>query len=182
MNPRTTRVLLGAALLLTLAAAWFAPSGETSGEVVQAAARRTAASQPAAASTAAGSAVAAFADVLPIRPRVLDDGDDAPDAILFSSTQWSPSAAPAAALAPAPAAPAAAQVPPLPFRVLGSYERAGKTVVFLQQNDQNHVVGVGDTIADTYKVESLDGATMKLRYLPLDQVQTLELGRTLNEK
>jgi hypothetical protein len=31
-------------------------------------------------------------------------------------------------------------------------------------------------------VESLDGAIMKLRYLPLDQVQTLDLGRTLKEK
>jgi hypothetical protein len=191
MRPRKTRLLLGVALLATLAAAWFAPADDAAGvagsEAVAAGARRGA-SAPAVAGagkSSARSAAAPFVDVLRIRARAVEGDDEAPDALLFSSTQWSPpapvtAAAPAAsAAAPAAAAP---QAPPLPFRVLGSYAQAGQTVVFLQQNDQNHVVRAGDTIADTYRVESLDGATMKLRYLPLDQVQTLDLGRTLKEK
>jgi hypothetical protein len=186
MSPRTTRALLGVALLLTLLAAWFAPPDDSVGVAASEAGpagTKRGASMPPLAGKERRSAAAPFVDVLRIRARALEDGDDAPDAILFSSTQWSPPATVTAAAAPTPVAAAApAQAPPLPFRVLGSYERAGQTVVFLQQNDQNHVVRVGDTIADTYKVESLDDAVMKLRYLPLDQIQTLELGRTLKEK
>jgi hypothetical protein len=186
MKPRKTRLLLGAALLATLAAAWFAPADDAAGvagsEAVPVGGQRGA-SMPAAGKSASGAA-APFVDVLRIRSRALEGDDDAPDAPLFSSTQWSP---PAPVTAPAPAAPEAApasppQAPPLPFRVMGSYAQDGQAVVFLQQNEQNHVVRAGDTIADTYKVESLDGAIMKLRYLPLDQVQTLDLGRTLKEK
>lgn len=173
MKPSSGRMLLAAALVLTLAAAWFAPEEEQSSPA--AAPRRAARAPLPAVADSAG------LDVLAIRAR--DRDDDGSDARLFNSTEWT-AAAPvaAAAAAPTPAEPEAPQLPPLPFKVLGSQLQAGKTVVFLQQNDANHVVRVGDTIGDTYKVESLEGATLTLRYLPMNQVQTLDLGRTFQEK
>jgi hypothetical protein len=59
---------------------------------------------------------------------------------------------------------------------MGRYVEDGQVLVFLQHNDSNLVVRVGDTIAEHYKVESLDGGTLTLRYLPLDQQQTIDVG------
>jgi hypothetical protein len=192
MSPRTTRCLLGLSLLATMIAAWFAPSAETAGvalsERVQTAATSAGAATRAAsnqdANTSARAATLAPEEVLTIRPRELDDEDDEQDARLFAATKWSPAAttAPVAASAPAAAAPAPTQAPPLPFHVLGRYEEAGKEIVFLQYNDQNLVVHVGDTIAEQYKVEGLHGTTLTLRYLPLNQEQTLEVGGTSENK
>jgi hypothetical protein len=175
MSRARLRAGLAVALLLTLGAAWYAPAEETADAMVSApVAPRRAAPRPAA---------PAELDVLAIRARGEEEGES--DAGLFAPTEWTPGATAAAtaapAAAPAPAPEPAPQLPPLPFRVLGSHEQGGKTTVFLQQNERNHVVRVGDVIDDTYKVESIDGASMKLRYLPLDQVQTLELGRMLKE-
>lgn len=172
MTPRVKRIGLGAALAATLCAAWYAPDDEGSG-VARPVAPTASRSVPPA---------PAFLDVLAIRPRM--EEDDTPDASLFETTEWGglAAAAPVAA-APVDAAPAAAAAaPPLPFRVMGSFEQAGQTIVFLQQNDLNHAVRAGDTIGATYKVESVTGAVMTLRYLPLNQVQTLDLGHTLQDK
>lgn len=177
MKPANLRMLLAAALVLTLAAAWNAPEDDAAAVVTAAPSRAV---RP---SVALGSERAGL-DVLAIRARDGEE-DEGPDARLFNSTQWTARAAapPAPAAAPPVAAePAAPQLPPLPFKVLGSHQQAGQTVLFLQQNDTNHVVRVGDTIGDTYKVERLEGATLTLRYLPMNQVQTLDIGRTIEEE
>lgn len=172
------RAAIAAALLLTLAAAWFAPE-ETAPDVVDGPAR-AAPRETVRSSEARLRAPAPQVDVLAIRER--KDGDGEPGAGLFIPTEWTPAAAEAAAAAPAPVPveEAAPQAPPLPFRVMGRHEQAGQTVVFLQQNDRTHIARVGDTIGDTYKVEGIDGGAMTLRYIPLDQVQTLELGLKVN--
>ena len=66
--------------------------------------------------------------------------------------------------------------PATPFRVLGRYADARRNVVFLEQQDKNIVVEVGDTIEGQYKVEGISSTTLTLRYLPMDQVQTIPLG------
>ena len=69
------------------------------------------------------------------------------------------------------------QAPPvLPFVVLGRYIEAGQEVIFLQHNNQNLVVRVGNTLLEQYKVESLQGSTLNFRYLPLNLAQSLEIG------
>lgn len=68
------------------------------------------------------------------------------------------------------------QVPLLPFQVLGRYRDSGGDAVFLQYQERNLVVRMGDTIDQTYKIESIDAATLGLRYLPMDQLQTMDLG------
>ncbi|AIY41399.1 putative secretion system X translation initiation factor [Collimonas arenae] len=171
------RVILGVSLLATVLAVIFAPAPGNDG--VALAARK------------AGSAVSAAQpqqikkssaiDVLRIRPRDVDEDDDG--AKVFASTQWTP-AIPKTTVGPANAAPpvsAEAQLPPLPFKLLGRYQEDGQDLVFLQFNDQNLVVRVGDTIADHYKVQSLKGPLLTLLYTPLNQPQTMDVGVLADE-
>jgi hypothetical protein len=116
-------------------------------------------------------------EVMRIRPR---DGSDTADA-----STWfpAPRPVPVKLAAPPPAPPSAPpipppppQAPPLPFKALGQYTDGGQVGVFLQYRDQNLVARVGDTLAEQYKVESLADGVLTLRYLPLNQTQTLEVG------
>ena len=175
MTPRLKQGLLGAALLATLVAAWYAPQDGGAGAV----------SAPAARAAAARKAPPPLQDVLPIRPRSGGDEEEEEGAPLFAAAGWQD--APPAAAAPQPVQQPVQQpaevpaAPPLPFRVLGSYLQGGQTYVFLQYQDQNLVARVGDTLLDTYRVQSLEGSTMTLQYLPLAQTQVLEIGRTMRE-
>ena len=178
MKPAVTRGLLGLGLGSTLLAAWFAPAPASDGVELAERTRTAAARTPAAAAPApARPAASRSAEVLRIRPREAGAAPDDADTI-FGATRWTPPPAPVAAapvvVAPPPAA--AAQAPPLPFRVLGRYADGGEVAVFLQYNDQNLVVRVGDTVAQNYKVESLQGSTLTLLYTPLNQKQTLDVG------
>ncbi len=178
MTALTKRILLALGLAATLAAAWFAPADPAVAPVAIAPIAPAAAKPVRASGKGARAAGGAALDVLGIRRRDLDpDDDDEHDGRLFALTQWSPPPA-AAPAAPAPAAEAAApaQAPPLPFHPLGRYQQQGRTVVFLQFNDQNLLVQEGDTIAEVYKVESIGASSMQLRYIPLDQQQTLDLS------
>lgn len=174
--------LLGLLLVGTLVAAWFAPPLEDNG--VQLSVRtKNAAVMPLGASpvsSVTGSpgvsrSRAANVDVLSIRRR--DDGSGDDDGRLFTSMRWAPTTSATLAadtsVLPAELPP---QAPPLPFRVLGRYDEAGQVVVFLQHQEQNLAVRPGDTLLNGYKVESITGSTLTLRYLPLNQVQTLEVG------
>lgn len=172
MNRARKRSLLALALLGTVTAAWFAPP-EVPAAPAQPRSARAGAARPAQAAPAVPQL-----DVLRIRARDAAHDDEQADGRLFAPAPWSIVAATAPLAAPEPqAAPAApAQAPPLPFRVLGQYEEAGRTVVFLQHGELNVLARVGDTIAEHYKVDSLQGNSMTLRYIPLDQLQTLEVG------
>lgn len=74
--------------------------------------------------------------------------------------------------------PPAPPVPPqLPYAYMGRFEdMEGKSVIFLSNGDRIHEVKVGDTIEGAYKIESVEGNTMTLIYLPLSAKQTLALG------
>lgn len=186
MNRR--RLVLGAALLATALAAYWAPRPD--GDVVaptmrdkpaavaQDPAAPAAPSVPAAANAQPGRSGEVPGAVLRIRPRDQADDDSAGSA--FPAAAWVdrpalPSAKPMPAL-PVLSVPPAPTAPPLPFRMLGRYLEDGKPAVFLQLNDQNLVVRVGDTIAEQYKVESLDDTTLTVLHLPTNQRQTLNVG------
>lgn len=112
--------------------------------------------------------------VLKLLPRSNDE--DAPGS--FMAEQWTVpvkvavvKAQPAVVLpAPPPQAPA------LPFRFLGRYVEDGKTVVFLQHNDQNFAARVGDVLQQDYKVQAVTASAMTFIYLPLNQSLNLEIG------
>lgn len=177
MTPGKSRLLLGSGLLITLLAAWFAPPLKDDSLMLSERAQNTQPAGPEGKPTlppllaTSGSSL----EVLGIRPRTTGVEDDAGEG-LFASSQWATSNKPVPASAVADLPPPPPQAPPLPFHFLGRYEDAGQAVVFLQYNDQSLVVRQGDTLGAQYKVEKLDGTTLSLRYLPLNQLQSLDIG------
>ena len=96
---------------------------------------------------------------------------------LFHSQSWyvaPPPPPPAPVVVVAPPPPTA---PPLPFTVMGSYTRPGDaTVYFLTRGDRVFDVHIGDTIDNTYSVDSAANGALTLTYKPLNIQQTLALG------
>lgn len=182
MSPAQRRGGLVLAVLATALAIYFSPGSETeSTSIVAPIARRTRVVQ----AEMRHEGGEAPLQVLEIRPRQSDDAETqsgTETARVFGARQWTP---PPAAHEPAPApvsqepaAPPPPQAPTLPFRFLGRYAEAGRDGVFLQHQNQNLVVHVGDTIAGEYKVERLDASQLTLRYLPMDQTQSMDIGST----
>lgn len=165
------RVLLGLALVATVAAAYFAPRTDETGVVVpvkkSAAAPREAV---AAAKTEKRSAVELLD--LQIRPRTSDE--DVGN--VFVSQTWTPPPPPPPPPVKTVAAVEVAQAPPLPFRFLGRLVDNGKTAYFLQFNDRNLVLRPGDTVDQTYVLDGGSDGTLTFTYLPLNQKQTLVVG------
>ena len=98
-------------------------------------------------------------------------------AALFHTQSWyvpPPPPPPAPVVAVVPPSPTA---PPLPFSVMGSYARPGDSAVFfLTRGDRVFDVHVGDTIDDTYSVDSYANGQLTLTYKPLKIQQTLAVG------
>jgi len=96
---------------------------------------------------------------------------------LFHSQSWyvaPPPPPPAPVVVVAPPPPTA---PPLPFTVMGSYAHPGSaTVYFLTRGDRVFDVHVGDTIDNTYSVDSAANGQLTLTYKPLNIQQTLAIG------
>ena len=75
-----------------------------------------------------------------------------------------------------PAPPPKPTAPPLPFKLIGSYTRDGeKTVFFLSAGDKVHDVHIGDTVDNTYSIDSYSNGQLVLTYKPLNQQQQLQL-------
>lgn len=174
---RWKRGVLGVALVATLVAAWRAPVRPDEGVALSSQAQTALARPVGPAQPVSQGTLAAQVQVLQILPREADRDDSEREGRLFASATPAPSL-PARVAAPQPAAgpPSPLPAPALPFLFLGRYDDAGESVVLLQHQDQNLAVRKGDTVAGHYKVESLSGTAMTFRYLPLDQVQTLEIG------
>ena len=67
--------------------------------------------------------------------------------------------------------------PPLPFTYMGSYAPAGaEPVFFLTAGDRVYNVRVGDTLNDTYSVDSLTNGQLVMTYKPLKIQQQLTVG------
>lgn len=190
------RWVLWLCLAATLVAAWLAPANDESAGVALSS-RVTDRRDPAFEQSGGTSQVPALPrdqpfvathkstsgsdepEVLAIRARQKDEDQD-PLSDLFASPGWAHKVAPSApavsgtthapAVAPAPSA------PPLPFTVMGSMNDGGQTRYFLRNADQSFVVQVGDTLLDQYRVEAIEGNRLVLRYLPMNQLQSLELG------
>lgn len=104
--------------------------------------------------------------------RVADDHDVAN---AFAGHSWYVPPPPAPIVHREPPKPVA---PPLPFAFMGQYvEGGGKPVYYLVRGDKVYDVHVGDMIENTYRVESGDADKLTFTYLPLDERQTLALGR-----
>lgn len=166
------QTLLALALLGVALLAWFAPQ-ETNdeGKVIEPAARSRTTTQPA---PAAAPDAEVRQTALAPEPRQALDGKT-PD--LFKSASWfvpPPPPPPQAAIPPPPPPPP--QAPPLPFSFMGRYDDGVKAVFLLARGDLVMLASVGEKLDGSYQLEALQGDSLVINYLPLNQKQTLDVG------
>lgn len=90
---------------------------------------------------------------------------------LFAAHSWANNTAPKAVVEVGPPT-----APPFPYAYLGMKRDDAALQVFLASGDLTYVVRQGDVLAELYKIESIAPPTMTVVYLPLQQVQTLQIG------
>lgn len=179
MNRRLA-ILLGVAALIGALALF---DGGAEGDVVEAverpapAAPATPAAQPAI--TSNSTAEPAIARLIP-RAELIGDEDDTigGGGVVFGAQNWTPpppppSAASQAQNIPPPPPPSA---PPLPFTYLGKANEAGVWEVYLARADKTYIVKHQTVIDGMYRVEAISPPTLTFTYLPLNQVQSLNIG------
>lgn len=168
MKPR--HILMGVALAI---AAGLAAFGDTTPreDVAEAAERPAQAARTPAAQRTSAASVA----ILRLQPRadligdLSGSGDD-----LFGSQDWTPPPPPPQAQnAGSPPPPVA---PPLPFTFIGKSLQDGKWEVYLATGERTHIAVEGGTLDGAWRVERIAPPLMTLTYLPLNQVQQLNIG------
>ena len=179
MNGR--HLAMGAALVLAAGLLAFGDSTPESA-VVEAVERAPATVVTASASGAAprlkasASAEPAILRLIP-RAALIGEGDEAMggSADVFGRQDWTPPPPPppAPVAAPPPPPPSA---PPLPFTYLGKAVAEGRWEVYLSKGDKTYVVQDKMVIDGTYRVDGILPPNLTLTYLPLNQVQQLNIG------
>jgi len=181
--PSPRHAVLGAALLLTLAATvYVAQTPAPAADDLLAAPRAPAGMAATAPAARPPPPAVAAAQPGPAAPRI--DGAAAHD--LFAAHDWRPPAPPPAPPVAEAAAPPPRVAPPLPFRYLGRLEEPdGSVAVFLLRSGSGNerqqppiVVRAGDLIAPHHRVDQIGPRSMRLTYLPLAQAQTLSFTAT----
>ncbi len=90
---------------------------------------------------------------------------------LFAARDWNP---PPPKVVAAPAPPPTA--PPLPFVYVGKKLEAGTWEIFLSNGTDIRVARKNSVIDGVYRVSDISPPTLTLTYLPLNQVQQLNIG------
>jgi len=94
---------------------------------------------------------------------------------IFQSQTWSPPPAPPSVpVASVPPPPPVA--PPMPFIYLGKAAGDGVLEVFLARADKTYIVRADTVIDGAYRVVAIKPPVMTLNYLPLNQVQQINIG------
>lgn len=174
MKPR--HLLLGAALL---GAAGLVAFGDSSpGDDVVEPVVRSAPAAPAPrqeAPRAVAPAPREDAQVLRVQPRDVllaegefrEDGED-----VFGRQDWNPPPPPPAK----PPPPAPPSPPPLPFTFIGKALADGAWQVYLARGDRVYLVREKDVLDGVYRVDAVTPPLVMFTYLPLNQVQQLNIG------
>ncbi|WP_426100740.1 hypothetical protein [Massilia sp. TSP1-1-2] len=183
MNPR--HIAMGAALLGAAALVAFGDRKPDSG-VAEAVERKPARADATVAAVAiprrAAPGAAADPAILRLTPRatLIGNSDEAmgPGQDVFGRRDWTPPPPPppkqASNAAPPPPPPPMA--PALPFTYLGKAASAGSWEVFLAIGEKTYIVRDKMVIDGTYRVDAIAPPTLTLTYLPLNQVQQLNIG------
>ncbi|PWF48754.1 hypothetical protein, partial [Massilia glaciei] len=95
---------------------------------------------------------------------------------VFGTRDWNPPPPPEAQPPQAPQPAPTPSAPPLPFAYIGKALGDGAWEVFLARGDQTHIVRTKTVIEGTYRVDAIAPPVMTLTYLPLNQVQQLNIG------
>ncbi|QOY95820.1 hypothetical protein IM543_08310 [Massilia sp. UMI-21] len=91
---------------------------------------------------------------------------------VFARQDWTPPP-PAPPPAPPPPPPSA---PPLPFTFIGKSLQDGVWEIYLARGDRTHLVRENTVIDGAYRVDAIKPPVLTLTYLPLNQVQQLNIG------
>jgi hypothetical protein len=158
------------------------------GEVAEAVERQPGAARPVAAVTttpangeravSSSTGPVAISALLPRAALLGEDGEPGADGApaVFQSQNWNPPPPSASALAAAnPPAPPP-QAPPLPFVYIGKAVGDGVWEVFLTRADKTYIVRNQTVIDGQYRIERIAPPTMTMTYLPLKQVQQINIG------
>ena len=179
MKPR--HIAMGAALLLAAGLVVFGdntPEDAVAEPVERAAQAPARAAAPAASTASAPSNAASDTAILRLLPReTLIGGDDrfgAAENALFARQDWTPPPPPPSNEPPPPPPPPTA--PPLPFTFIGKSLQDGTWEVYLARGDRTYLVRDQTTIDGTYRVDAIRPPVLTLTYLPLEQVQQINIG------
>ena len=175
MNLTTRGKWLSAIAAAVGAWVFFGPKDTDSVEESHSAAHPAARTAAAAASATAPRSLPGLLQALAQRV-----ADPAAAPALFASHSWYvPPPPPPAPVAAAPEPPPKPVAPPLPYKLIGSYTPDGeKTVFFLSAGDKVFDVHVGETLDNTYSIDSYSNGQLVLTYKPLNEKQQLQLTGT----
>lgn len=126
-------------------------------------------------------AAAAGQPILALVPREILIGDSenrfgqAQNGAPFGSRNWTPPPPPAPPSAPPPPPPPPT-APPLPFTFIGKSVGEGVIEVYLARGDRTFTARADTVIDGTYRVDAIAPPVLTLTYLPLNQVQQLNIG------
>ena len=67
-------------------------------------------------------------------------------------------------------------VPGIPFKYIGKIWGDDEYQVFISFNGKNLIIKEGDTIQQTYKVEKISPPSMTLTYIPMNILQSMQIG------
>ena len=174
MKPR--HVVLGLALVVAASLAAFGDKTPDA-EVAEAVERPAALPAPAAAVSKTAAADAREPAILRLQPRDELIGDSTGDARAdehdpFGRQDWTPPPPPP----PKPGPPPPPVAPPLPFTFIGKSLEEGKWEVYLASGERTHIAVEGGVIDGAWRVERIAPPLLTLTYLPLNQVQQLNIG------
>jgi hypothetical protein len=176
MNLTTRGKWLSAIAAAVGAWVFFGPKDTDSVEVSRSAAHPAARTAAAAGSATAPRSLPGLLQALAQRV-----ADPAAAPALFASHSWyvPPPPPPPAPVVTAPVEPPKPVAPPLPYKLIGSYTPDGeKTVFFLSAGDKVFDVHVGETLDNTYSIDSYSNGQLVLTYKPLNEKQQLQLTGT----
>jgi hypothetical protein len=126
---------------------------------------------------AAGNGAGTGSPILALVPREILIGDSIDqfrqgENAVFGRQDWTPPPPPP----PAPPPPPPPSAPPLPFTFIGKSVADGTWEVYLARGDRTYIVRDKALIDGTYRVDAIAPPVLTLTYLPLNQVQQLNIG------
>ncbi len=173
-------VLMGGALVIAAGLVLFGDR-QPAPDVAEAV-ERPASTSPAPARVAARTATpaqdAAIRRLIPREELIGATGDDAFGSAggVFAGQSLNPPAAQQQEAAGPPPVPPAPTAPPLPFTVLGKGIADGAYEVYLARGDRTYVIHAGTVVDGMYRFDTIAPPTLTVTYLPLKQVQQLNIG------
>jgi hypothetical protein len=95
---------------------------------------------------------------------------------VFLGQNWNPPPPPPPPQSVSNAPPPPPMAPPIPFTVIGKAVADGAWEVYLSRADKTYVVRTQTVIDGTYRVDRIAPPLMSVTYLPLNQVQQINIG------